>query len=310
MEGNYQKLVELIAQYSGLDVGEIERRIEAKQAKLSGLISKEGAAQVIAAELNINFDRQIIKISHVVSGMRKINIIGKVLELFPIREYNKNGRSGRIASMILADDTSNIRTVLWDENHIELFADGKINKGDVVEINNASLRNGELHLGSFSDIKISENKIDIVVVDKPILKKTIYEFNVNENICTRAFIVQMYEPKFFEICTTCKKKVNEAKECPEHGKVFPEKRVLLSVVIDDGTESIRGTVFHEQLSKIMTPEELENNELFSKKKSDFVGKEVMITGNVKRNTLFNTNDFVINEIKDVDLDALIEELEK
>ena len=114
MEGNYQKLVELIAQYSGLDVGEIERRIEAKQAKLSGLISKEGAAQVIAAELNINFDRQIIKISHVVSGMRKINIIGKVLELFPIREYNKNGRSGRIASMILADDTSNIRTVLWD----------------------------------------------------------------------------------------------------------------------------------------------------------------------------------------------------
>src|SRR3990167_1169241 len=133
MEGNYQKLVELIAQYSGLDVGEIERRIEAKQAKLSGLISKEGAAQVIAAELNINFDNQLIKISQIVPGMRKINVVGKIIKMFPIREYNKNGRSGRIGSFVLADETSNIRTVIWDENQIDLIDKGELFENCCVE---------------------------------------------------------------------------------------------------------------------------------------------------------------------------------
>jgi len=77
MEGNYYRLVEFISENSGVSVEEIERKIEAKQAKLAGLISKEGAAQVVAAELNINFDKQVIKISQIVPGMRKINLIGK-----------------------------------------------------------------------------------------------------------------------------------------------------------------------------------------------------------------------------------------
>ena len=92
MEGNYPQLVEYISQSSGVSKEDIERKVEAKQAKLAGLISKEGAAQVIAAELNVNFDKQMVKIVHIVPGMRKINLIGKVIELSPIREYNKNGR--------------------------------------------------------------------------------------------------------------------------------------------------------------------------------------------------------------------------
>ena len=134
MESNYQQLVQFISDNSGVSVDEIEKKIEAKQAKLAGLISKEGAAQVIAAELNINFDKQIVKISHLVPGMRKINLVGKIIELFPVREYNKNGRSGRIGSFILADETSNVRTVLWDENHIDLIDKGQIKKDGCVEI--------------------------------------------------------------------------------------------------------------------------------------------------------------------------------
>ena len=62
MEENYLQLIGLISEKSGISKDEIERKIEAKQAKLAGLISKSGAAQIIAAELNINFDRQTIKI--------------------------------------------------------------------------------------------------------------------------------------------------------------------------------------------------------------------------------------------------------
>ena len=46
---NYNKLVERISKVSNLSAEEIERKVEAKKAKLSGLISKEGAAQIVAA---------------------------------------------------------------------------------------------------------------------------------------------------------------------------------------------------------------------------------------------------------------------
>jgi len=309
MEGNYNKLIELISKSSGVPIEDLERRIEAKQAKLAGLISKEGAAQVIAAELNINFDKQVINVSQIVSGMRKINLIGKIIQMFPVREYNKNGRSGRIGSFILADDTSNIRTVLWDENHIDLISKGQISQDSVVEIANASVRNGELHLGSFSEIKPSDKNIESPVLEKPIVKKEIVKFMVNETASTRAFIVQIFEPRFFEICPECRKKVSELNECQEHGKVIPEKRALLNFFIDDGTDVMRAVMFSDALEKVMSKEELENNELFAIKKENLMGKEMLVTGQVRRNNLYNNNEFIVSNLEDVNLDKLIEDLE-
>ncbi len=309
MEGNYEELIEFISTNSGVSIEELKVKVEAKQAKLAGLISKEGALQVIAAELNINFDKQIVKISQIVPGMRKINLTGKIIELFPVRSYNKNGRSGRIGSFILADDTSNIRTVLWDENHINLIDKKELVKDGIVEIANAGVRNGELHLSGFSEIKVSDKVIENIVLEKPIIKKEIVNFSSNENVSTRAFIVQMFEPRFFEVCPECRKKINELKECKEHGKIIPEKKALLNIFVDDGTEVIRAVVFSEVLEKLMTKEELENNELFAIKKDNLVGKEMIIAGQVRRNALYDNDEFVVSGFEEIDVDKLIEELE-
>ena len=160
---NYEKLVERISRSSSASKEEIERRVEAKKAKLSGLISKEGAAQIVAAELGINFDTERMKISELVEGMKRVNIIGKIIKLNPIREFNKNGRQGKVGSFTVADDSSNTRVVLWDTNHISLIEEGKIKEGSVIEISNGTIRNSELHLASFSDIKQSKEKIENVV---------------------------------------------------------------------------------------------------------------------------------------------------
>jgi replication factor A1 len=309
MEGNYQRLIELISEGAGIPLEEIERKIEAKQAKLSGLISKEGAAQVIAAELGINLDKQIIKIAQIVPGMKKINLVGKIISLFPVRDYNKNGRSGRIGSFILADDTSNIRTVLWDENHIDLIIRGDLRQEIVVEISNATLRNGELHLTSFSEIKPSEKNIISVITEKPIPKKKIVDFNPNENASTRAFIVQMFGPRFFEVCPECRKKATEGK-CLVHGPVSVVKKALVNFVIDDGTDSIRVVMFSDQIEKLIRAEELENPELFSIRREDLLGKELVITGQIRMNQMYNNKELIVSDLKELDLDELISELEQ
>jgi replication factor A1 len=292
MEGNYEQLIEFISENSGISIDEIERKIEAKRAKLAGLISREGAAQVIAAELNVNFDKQLIKLSQIVPGMRKINLVGKIINLFPVREYSKNGRTGRVGSFVLADETNNVRVVLWDENHIDLIVKGQITQESVVEITNSSIRNGEIHLSSFSEIKLSNKSIENVVIEKPVFEKTIISFNPSDKVSTRAFVVRMFEPRFFEVCPECRKKVNEG-ECQEHGKIVAEKRALLNFIMDDGTDSIRAVIFSDVLEKMMSKEELENQELFAMKKNDFLGKELIVTGQVRKNSMFDTKKFYV-----------------
>ena len=74
MNGNYEKILERIVKSSEVGKEELERRVEAKRAKLSGLISKEGALQIIAAELGISFENEKLKINELLPGMRKTDL--------------------------------------------------------------------------------------------------------------------------------------------------------------------------------------------------------------------------------------------
>ncbi len=312
MNDNYDKVLERVVKVSGLEREEIECRVEAKQSKLSGLISKEGALQVISAELGISFENEKSKIEELLSGMRKVNVIGKVVRLFPVRTFTtKKGDEGKVANLFIADETSNIKVVLWDINHIELIEKGMIAEDKSIEIIGGSMRDNEIHLGSFSELKLSDVVFENVVTERVMKEKNISEFGLSDNVKTRAFIVQAFEPKFFNVCSECKKKVTPEGEnfmCGEHGKVIPEKRALINVVIDDGTESIRSVLFHDKLN-LLGLTELDNQEMLSQQKQNLLGKEMVFSGNVRRNNYFNNPEFIIDDANEVNIDELIRKLE-
>jgi ssDNA-binding replication factor A large subunit len=306
---NYEQLVERISKSSGLDKEEIERKIEAKKAKLSGLISKEGAAQIVAAELGINFDNEKLKISELVQGMKRANLSGKIVKLNPVREFSKDGKEGKVASFLLADETSNIRTVLWDTNHISLIESGKIKENSVVDISNGNMRNGELHLSSFADIKESKEKIENVILERSFNYKKLKEVHLGEDIKTRAVIVKAFEPRYFEVCPQCgKKAVNE--ECRVHGKVTATKRALLNIILDDGTETIRSVIFGDEIQNLgLTKEQIFSLDEYNKIKDNFLGEEMSFSGQIRNNALYNTTEFTIEGIKKIDPNELVKELE-
>jgi ssDNA-binding replication factor A large subunit len=311
MHQNYEKIIEKIARVSNLDKAEIERRVEAKRAKLSGLISKEGAAQVIAAELGISFDNEKLKIDELLPGMRKANVFGKVINIFPVREFEKNGKSGKVVNLIIADETSNIKVVLWDTNHIELIEKKQVNIGSIIEIVNASVRDNELHLGSFSEFKNSDEIIENVQTEMVSKEKPILKFRNMENVKTRAFIVQVFDPRFFNVCPQCKRKVTSEGEnysCQQHGAVVPEKRALLNIVIDDGTETMRSVLFQDAINSLGL--DMDNKESLEKQKKELLGKEMFFSGNVRKNKFFNNMELIIERAEEIDMDALIKELEK
>jgi replication factor A1 len=311
-EGNYEKILEKISRISGLEKEELERRVEAKRAKLAGLISKEGAAQIVAAELGISFDNEKLKVDELLPGMRKVNVIGKIINLSPVRTFTtKKGDEGKVVNLIIADETSNIKAVLWDTNHIGLIEKGEVKEGKVVEILNASMRDNEIHLGSFSELKLTNEVLNDVKTERVIKEKNIADFRVGDGSGVRAFIVQIFEPRFFHVCPDCKKKPTTEGESfvwAEHGKIAPEKRALINIILDDGTESIRSVLFHESISELGITE-LENSEVWAQQKQALLGKEMVFSGDVRNNKFFNNPEFIINGVKEINLDEIIEKLE-
>jgi hypothetical protein len=314
MIGNYENILERISKSSGLGKDEIERRVEAKRAKLSGLISKEGAAQVVAAELGISFDNEKLKIGELLPTMRRVNVIGKVINLFPVRTFVKNEKQGKVANMIIADETSNIKVVLWDVNHIGLIENGEIKIGRVVEISNASMRGGEVHLGGFSDIKLTNEEMKNVMEGRIAKEKKIAEIQNSDNAKFRAFIVQSFGPRIFEICPECRKKAIQDADgfsCEQHGKVVPQRRALLNLVLDDGTETLRAVIFSDNFIKIgITDWENGETEKLFIQRQELLGKEMFFSGDIRNNKFFNNLELVVDGIEEIDVDSLIAQLEK
>jgi len=312
MPENYELLIERISNSSGVDKSEIERRVEARRAKLSGLISKEGAAQIIAAELGVRFDNVQLKVSELMGGMKKVNLVAKIINIFPVRSFDKNGRKGKVANFIVADKTGNTKVVLWDTNHIDLIEKGEIKQGDVIEITNASTREGEIHLSGFSELKKSLQTIEEVKMEKNFSEKTIETLQEGSIASVRATVVQVFTPRFFSVCPECGKKANAEADgfsCIAHGRISPKERALLNFVLDDGTETIRVVLFSDQLEKLISMEKLKDGIAFVEFKTDFLGTEITVKGTVRRNILFNNLEMTGQEISRVDPELLVQQLE-
>lgn len=306
VDENFERILDKIASVAGLDREEVVRKVEAKRAKLSGLISPEGAAQVVAAELGVSFDNEKLKLNEILPGMRKVNVVGKVINIFPVRTFKtQKGDEGKVLNFVLADDTSNAKVVLWDTNHISLFESGGVSQGSVVEISNAGVRDGEIHLGSFSDLKLSSEKFDDVITEKVSKEKKICDFRLSDNVKVRAFVVQSFEPRFFEVNKETGKKITD----DERSRGIPsEKRALINVVIDDGSETIRAVAFHDNL-KQMGLTDLEDEVKRMLQRENLLGREFLFSGTVRKNNYFNNEEFIINSVEEVKLDSLISNFE-
>jgi len=306
MEGSYEKILSKLSKSSGIEEEEIDRRVEAKRSKLSGLISREGALQVIAAELGISFDNEKLKIDELLPGMRKVHFSGKVITIYPIRTFTtKSGEEGKVVNMIVADESSNIKLVLWDTNHIKMIEDGTVKEGVSVEILSGNMRQGEVHMGSFAEFKLSKEKFPEVKVERPTKKKDIQEFNVGDKINTRAFVVQAFDLRFFNANVQTGKKATEEELS---SGVATEKKAILNLVLDDGTENIRAVFFNELVQK-MGLSEYSDEELMKQQKENLLGKEFVFGGNVRMNSYFNTPELIVDSIDEINVERLIDELD-
>ncbi|MCX6706739.1 MAG: hypothetical protein NT001_01205, partial [Candidatus Woesearchaeota archaeon] len=104
----YEIVREKIKDGAKISDSELDSRIKAKIDKLSGLISNEGAAHIIANELGIKLFEQAsgrLKIKSILVGMRNVEIVGRVQQVFEVREFQTETRAGKVGSFVIGDET-------------------------------------------------------------------------------------------------------------------------------------------------------------------------------------------------------------
>jgi len=312
---DFNELLQKIIEKTGSSQDEIQKKILEKQQELSNLVSKEGAAYIIAKELGLDVFPKVkrrLEIKNVVPKIRDLKLTARVVRVFEPREFKgKNGKKGKVASIILGDETGNIRLSLWDDqtNIVE-----KLNPGMAVETFGAYTREDgvggvELRLGNRGGVRILEQS-ELPTFEK--LKRpeagriNIADLKEGETAEIRASLVQLFETSiFYEVCPQCGRRVvkegNEFK-CDEHGKVEPTKTIVLSGIIDDGTGNIRVVFFRDAALELIgmdIKKALENEESFFDN-IDVLGKEFIINGKVRKNKMFNRLEFVANSVKEAD----------
>jgi len=317
-------IVEKISSASNLDKQEVNRLIDEKLIELSGLISEEGAAYLVAKELNVELRREEdrLNIENVMPGMQNVDITGKVTRIFPVREFKTEKAEGRVCNIIIADKTGSVRLSLWNDEIEKLSG---IEVGDVVNVRGYvkdNLGQPELRLGRKGVIIKVEDRGEFDTVmkyERTADRAYIKDLAENMYCSVRAPILQVFESNiFYEICPDCKKRTKEQDDgfyCHEHGLVEPDYGLIISGIIDDGTASMRAVFFGDAAEKLLGISKTEAKKLFDKKKKlesvlSFipVGKEFVFEGVVRRNNFFDRMEFIVNNVKSVDVKKEIEML--
>jgi len=306
----YDQILEKITKEANISEDEINEKINSKMKQLSGLISKEGAAHIVANELGIKlFDSFSgkLQIKNIVSGLRNVETVGKVTQTYELREFTTNERQGKVASFVMGDETGSIRVVMWGnqaDNISNIKADTIVKIiGSYVKVNNGF---NELHLNERSKLIINPEGETVEVKQNISERKSINQLTENSySVEILSTIVQVFDPRFFEVCPQCNKRVkNEDGSfmCREHKQVDPDYSYVLNLIADDGTETIRTVFFRETMEKLLNSNKekilqyKENPEKFEEKKTELLGNIIKINGRVKKNLFFDRLELVVNNI--------------
>jgi len=304
-----------ISEKTGLSQIDIKKKIQDKVSELSEYITEEGAAHIVANELGVKLFESMsgkFKIDKLLAGMKSVEIDGKVVNKYDAKAFTtKDGREGKVGSIVIADESGQIRCALWGSASDKI---SEIKIGDIVRIKFAytklnNINRVELQLNDNSELEINPSGVSIENVatvqksERPKAeRKKISELVSNQdNVEICGFVVSAYEPRFFEVDSKSGKRIRPRGDKfynDEGEEVKPAYSCVMNVVVDDGSENIRTVCFKNQMLNLCEIGEADLQELrenphqFENIKNTILGKPVRMIGRVTKNEMFDRIEFI------------------
>lgn len=307
-----EDVIKKIVEQSGMSEKEVNEKIDAKMKAFDEIVSRDGAAFMVASENSVKVfedpSTKVLQIKDVHPGMSGVELVAKVSRIFDARNFTRDGRDVPFISMIIKDETGDIRTTLWDKRS-ELISGNRLKVGDVIRIKNCSIRENsytgkDLQMNSRSQIIINQDKLD-VDIDAPVaaVETDLNNPTLGSPVTVFGTIVAVSEPRFYNACTECNRKVSESSECQTHGKVkTPRTTMILNFVLDDGKGNIRATCFGELGEKLIGEKADAMQDLIAAQGSENIGLNILgtmvkVSGIIKENKNYDRVEMNVNSVK-------------
>ncbi len=172
-----KKIIEqILATHPEISREQILERLDKEKTKTGSFISDDVLLRMIAAEFGVEVSKEAqtptLSIRDLVPGLNDVTVVGRVVAVFPSKTFKAN-KSGKVASLLIADENSILRIVLWNDK-TEVIESGKVKVGQMTRFSHGYTKEDysgrvELHLGDRSEIEI--NPKDVEAKDYPSISK-------------------------------------------------------------------------------------------------------------------------------------------
>ncbi|MEM0372488.1 MAG: hypothetical protein QXO69_01465 [archaeon] len=264
-------------------------------------IGSKGSLKALSSE------EKTTHLEDVRDGMDGIDFYARVVRVFPVYEFDKNGRPGKVSSANVTDGTETRRLVFWNE-HADVTRD--LLPNEIIKVENAYARKNnelELHLG-FRGRVLRNQKADIPEVK--VERKKIKELNDEKGVEIKADVVEVYPPTVIRLCSKCKAMMR-GDACEKCGSTASVNSMIVNAELDDGTLVIRGTFYRDKAEQLlgMKADEYEESS-FDDKKQEVLGTEFVFFGEVKDVPEYGRKEFVVRSFSRPDYDKEIQKITK
>jgi ssDNA-binding replication factor A large subunit len=240
---SFDEMVErILSSRLGVSRESVLQRLERERSRAGGLISDEALLRMIAAGLGCEMGGEaaehVLLLKDLIPGLGDISVVGRVVAVFSPRAFG-GSRKGRFASLFIADESSIVRLVLWNDK-AGLTEHGGVKAGEIVRFRHGYTREGfggkvEVNIGESCTVEV--NPSDVNPKSYPSIGK--------------------FTMKIGELSSVQKsKKVNVAGTVKRLGPVSEFERSDSSVgkvmrfVLSDGSGEVAVVVWNEKVDEI------------------------------------------------------------
>ncbi len=256
-----EKALQRMSEESGIPIPTIREKMDEKVAKFAGLLTEQGALVLLSKEMNtrtplIEKEGMRMKLGELKPGMNNVDVNASIQRADPVKTYTKNGKEGKYAAVRLQDETGEALFTFWNEQAEEAVKKG-LTEGNTLMLKNARTGsyNGriQLSLGYNGTYSIEAGKGTPIPTEKQ-EKIAFSALTENGSFEGEASIVDVLPGKGYYVrCTACQAKLPYRDTvCPQCGKEGSvEARLLISLLLDDGTTTLRGVAFENEAAALM-----------------------------------------------------------
>ncbi len=137
-----EQIIEQLAEKSRRNPSEVRKLINKKKEKFSGLLTDSGASFMVAKDLGIDLGLNSMKrvsVSQLKDGMQNVDLLVRAMQVFSPKEFEKNGKRGKLCNLVVADSTGEVRLTVWHDDVKKLSEQG-VQRGTVLMLRNCYVK--------------------------------------------------------------------------------------------------------------------------------------------------------------------------